>query len=222
MSQLWKGLEHILMPLCMSAKYLSYLFSEVLLSPSYAVKVVGLFIMTRISLWIVLFSNCSVFFRPSVLSTSAALHVAHEWMLWEQSLEICQGGKVNKMSKPVVGIFDNSAGSQQVQLKGGYWCFFVTVSSTFTFSCMQIVVDEMLNSQVFHHFLNTNLFVGSMFLNDQTPVSSWYENTPVLSFNSWLFVSTTVSTVHTRTSRVLSCSFTASLGEILRCVNFPS
>lgn len=124
MSQLWKGLEHILMPLCMSAKYLSYLFSEVLLSPSYAVKVVGLFIMTRISLWIVLFSNCSVFFRPSVLSTSAALHVAHEWMLWEQSLEICQGGKVNKMSKPVVGIFDNSAGSQQVQLKGGYWCFF--------------------------------------------------------------------------------------------------
>ncbi len=36
-SQLWKGLERMLMPFCLSAVYLSYLFSEVLLSPSYAV-----------------------------------------------------------------------------------------------------------------------------------------------------------------------------------------
>lgn len=43
-----KGLEHILMQLCMSAAYLCYLLSEVLLSPSYAVTDVGLFIMTRI------------------------------------------------------------------------------------------------------------------------------------------------------------------------------
>lgn len=84
-SQLWKGLEHILMQFCMSAVYLSYLFPEVLLSTSYAVTEVGLFIMTRISLWIVLFSNCRLSLfrpRPSVPSCSAAPHVADERMLW--------------------------------------------------------------------------------------------------------------------------------------------
>lgn len=89
-----KGLEHILMQLCMSAAYLCYLLSEVLLSPSYAVTDVGLFIMTRIFI-----VNRVVFFKvvppvlvssstvcPSVPSTSAALHVANERMLWESFL----------------------------------------------------------------------------------------------------------------------------------------
>lgn len=52
-SQLWKGLEVTLMQFCMSAAYLNYLFSQVLLSPSYAVTEVGLFIMTRLWSWAV-------------------------------------------------------------------------------------------------------------------------------------------------------------------------
>lgn len=69
------------MHLCLSAAYLSYLFLQCLLSPSYAVRVVGLFIKTGTSLWIV--SGFFVFFlivllssfhpRPSVPSSRGAL-----------------------------------------------------------------------------------------------------------------------------------------------------
>lgn len=80
-SQLWKGLEHILMLFCLLALYLRYLFLlRCCFSPSYAVTAVGLFITTK-----KFFVNCVVF-RLFLVSSLASC--PHEWMLFFQFAEL--------------------------------------------------------------------------------------------------------------------------------------
>lgn len=80
-------------------------------------------------------------------------------------------------------------------MKSCGFCFFSTVSNNFTSSCMQTVIHQMLLLQVFQHFSNTNLFVGDVFLKDQTDMkktTTWY--CPFFKFMH-------LPAVHTQTSR---------------------
>lgn len=121
--------------------------------------------MPRTSLWMVCVVLHLFHPRPSVPPTSAALHVANEW----------------------------TRSQLQFSKEGTDYCYLKwrSVSSNFTSSCMQIIIDQMLNLQVSHRFLITNLFVGSMFLRGQTSdLFLILKKTLVFSFNSRLFVLT--------------------------------
>lgn len=117
MSQLWKGLEHILMQFCQSAVYLSYLFSEVLLftelcsNSSRIIYYDENLIVNRVVFQIVPRPLSSFHPRPSVLfhlsSTACGLLMdAGE----NRSFPPVWRG-VNKISRLVVEIFENVAGS---------------------------------------------------------------------------------------------------------------
>lgn len=67
MSRLWKGLEDTLMQFCRSAVHLSYLFSKVMLSQSYAVREFVLFIVQKVIIFYVYFNTVGFLFTRELI-----------------------------------------------------------------------------------------------------------------------------------------------------------
>lgn len=171
---------HTLMQFCMSAVYLSYLFSEVLLSPSYAVTEVGLFIVTMISLWMVLFFlNCTSFL---VWSSAVCPDRPQQHCMWLRT-----GGRIHTISK--VEIFENVLTDKRYNSKVGYVPFLLS-PATFHFLYANC------------HSLDVTSFLTVLFLRDQT----FFLCYPLIHGS---LCQRCHRGPHTQTSGVLSCGFTA-------------